>query len=111
MVFPKSLITDSFSIKQVEKAFVKWHMFAEDQNSNIRAHCVGVTSQYHNKTLLAAGTPGFSFQKQLTVGGGFAVNNLWYFLFCDWNTAWTLLYRPINDKQRSQIDKIVKVRL
>ena len=86
-------------------------MSAEDQSSNTNVHCVGVTSQNLTLTFKAAGTPGFSFQKQLTVGGGFAVNNLWYFLFCDWNTAWTLLYEPINDTERAEIDKLVEVNL
>ena len=58
---------------------------------------------------LAAGSPGFAAQDQLTAGQGYGHDNLWYFLFCDWKTAWTLLYKPIEDQERIEIDLIVEV--
>ncbi|CBY11139.1 unnamed protein product [Oikopleura dioica] len=43
-----------------------------------------------------AGTPGFTGNEYFT------------FLFCEWITAWTLMYLPIDEKQRKYIDIIVK---
>ena len=58
--------------------------------------------------ILVAGTPGFAGQWQLG-GEGDNNNNDILYLFCDWNTSWSLIYRPIDEKQRTEIDKIVKV--
>jgi len=58
--------------------------------------------------ILVAGTPGFAGQWQLG-GEGDNNNNDILYLFCDWNTSWSLIYRPINENQRTEIDKIVKV--
>jgi len=41
---------------------------------------------------------------------GYRVRNIFYFLFCKWNTAWTLLYKPINEEEQKTIDAIVKVK-
>ena len=62
-----------------------------------------------NLKFLAAASPGFAIQEQLTSGIGYRHANLWYFLFCDWKTAWTLLYKPIEDQERTEIDTIVEV--
>jgi hypothetical protein len=62
-----------------------------------------------NLYFLVAATPGFAFQAQFTVGNGYEVINLFYFLFCDWNSSWTLLYKPIDENERKIIDEIVKV--
>jgi hypothetical protein len=55
-----------------------------------------------------SGTPGFTGKYQL---GGYGAAKLDYilYLFCDWKTIWSLKYRPIDEKQRQEIDKIVKV--
>jgi hypothetical protein len=58
---------------------------------------------------LVAATPGFAHQDQFTFGDGYEVLNLFYFLFCDWKSSWTLLYAPIDEKERKEIDEIVKV--
>ncbi|CBY37225.1 unnamed protein product [Oikopleura dioica] len=53
-------------------------------------------SKFRNQSTLSAGTPGFTGNEYFT------------FLFCEWKTAWTLMYLPINEKQRKYIDTIVK---
>ena len=58
---------------------------------------------------LAAATPGFAVQGQFTFGAAYRIINLFYFLFCDWKSSWTLLYKPIDEKERKEIDKIVEV--
>jgi len=63
----------------------------------------------YNRFFLAAGTPGFSAQEQFTFGNGYRVMNFMYFLLCNWRTSWTLLYKPIDEKERKEIDKIVDV--
>ena len=35
--------------------------------------------------------------------------NFAVFLCCEWKTAWTLLYKPIDEKERIEIDKIMEV--
>ena len=62
-----------------------------------------------NLYFLAAATPGFADQRQFTFGAGYKVVNLFYFLFCDWKSSWNLLYKPIDEKERKYIDKIVQV--
>jgi len=58
--------------------------------------------------VLVSGSPGFSDQRQLT--GDFGTrNNYFYFLFCDWKTSWSLLYRPIDEKERKKIEEIIQV--
>jgi len=58
--------------------------------------------------VLVSGSPGFSNQRQLTgYYGGEA--NYFYFLFCDWKTSWSLLYRPIDGNEIKIIDKIIQV--
>ena len=64
-----------------------------------------------NLYFLVAATPGFAFQQQFTCGKGYRVTNLYFFLFCDWKSSWTLLYKPIDENERKQIDKIIKVKL
>jgi hypothetical protein len=62
-----------------------------------------------NLYFLVAATPGFANQAQFTFGDGYRVDNIWYFLFCDWKSSWTLLYKPIGEKEQKIIDEIVKV--
>jgi hypothetical protein len=62
-----------------------------------------------NLYFLVAATPGFANQNQFTFGDGYGVHNLYYFLFCDWNSSWTLLYKPIDEIERKIIDETVKV--
>jgi hypothetical protein len=61
-------------------------------------------------SFLAAGTPGFSEQQQLTAStNGYHTTNLFFFLFCDWQTAWSLLYNPFLVNGRVTIDDVLKV--
>jgi hypothetical protein len=46
---------------------------------------------------------------QFLAGDGYKVNNIWYFLFCDWKTGWTLLYKPIVENEGKEVDEIIKV--
>jgi hypothetical protein len=62
-----------------------------------------------NLYFLVAATPGFADQGQFTFGVGYRVDNLFYFLFCDWKSSWTLLYKPIDENERKEIDEIIKV--
>ena len=64
-----------------------------------------------NLYFLVAATPGFAKQPQFTFGRGYEVDNLYYFLCCEWQTGWTLLYKPINENERKIIDEILKVSL
>ncbi|CBY40201.1 unnamed protein product [Oikopleura dioica] len=65
-------------------------------------------SKYRNPNALFSGSPGFSTHFQLTgYYGGEA--NYFYFLFCDWKTSWSLLYRPIDENEREKIDEIIEV--
>jgi len=72
------------------------------------ALCKFLSSNNLNTFILVAGTPGFAEQWQLG-GGGSHKDNDFLYLFCDWNTSWSLIYRSIDEKQRTEIDKIVKV--
>jgi len=58
--------------------------------------------------VLVSGSPGFSKKRQL-IGNYGEEENYFYFLFCDWKTSWSLLYRPIDEKERKIIDKIIQV--
>ena len=58
--------------------------------------------------MLVAGTPGFAGQSQLG-GLGFAKNDYFLYLFCDWKTIWSLNYRPIDEQEKKEIDKIILV--
>jgi len=62
-----------------------------------------------NLYFLVAATPGFAYQWQYTSEGDYLVRNLFYYLFCDWKTGWTLLYKPISENERKEIDEIIKV--
>ncbi|CBY15100.1 unnamed protein product [Oikopleura dioica] len=65
-------------------------------------------SKFRKAAALSAATPGFADQAQFTFGNGYEVLNLFYFLFCDWKSSWTLLYKPIDEKEKKEIDKIVQ---
>jgi hypothetical protein len=62
-----------------------------------------------NLYFLVAATPGFADQRQFARANGYRVTNLFYFLFCDWKTGWTLLYAPFGENERKIIDEIIKV--
>ncbi|CBY10809.1 unnamed protein product [Oikopleura dioica] len=64
-------------------------------------------SKYRDSSALFAGSPGFSYQSQL-IGNNGLEENYFYFLFCDWITTWSLLYRPIDEKERKKINKIIQ---
>ena len=96
-------------MKEVEEAATdRWATAGADPNIGKMLLFVSLFEKSKLK-FLAAGTPGFAYQAQLTTGGGYSVENIWFFLFCDWRTAWTLLFKPIDKKERKEIDKIVKV--
>ncbi|CBY33385.1 unnamed protein product [Oikopleura dioica] len=65
-------------------------------------------SKFRIAASLSAATPGFADQAQFTFGDGYKVINLFYFLFCDWKSSWTLLYKAIDEKEKKEIDKIVE---
>ncbi|CBY31500.1 unnamed protein product [Oikopleura dioica] len=65
-------------------------------------------SKFRHQTALSAATPGFADQAQFTLGDGYEVQNIFYFLFCDWKSSWNLLYKPIDEKEKKEIDKIVQ---
>ncbi|CBY22417.1 unnamed protein product [Oikopleura dioica] len=65
-------------------------------------------SKFRKHAALSAATPGFTTQMQFTIGDGYKVDNLFYFLFCDWKSSWNLLYKPIDEKEKKEIDKIVE---
>ncbi|CBY12552.1 unnamed protein product [Oikopleura dioica] len=65
-------------------------------------------SKFRSSAALFAATPGFAYQAQITIGDGYKVHNLFYFLFCDWKTSWNLLYKAIDEKEKKEIDKIVE---
>ena len=60
--------------------------------------------------ILVAGTPAFATQMQLGGRYGGSRRDYFYFLFCDWETSWNLLFRPIDEKEEKEIDEIVEVR-
>ncbi|CBY15000.1 unnamed protein product [Oikopleura dioica] len=64
-------------------------------------------SKYRDVTALFSGSPGFSNQEQL-IGKFGEEENYFYFWFCDWKTSWSLLYRPIDEKERKKIHKIIQ---
>ncbi|CBY19293.1 unnamed protein product [Oikopleura dioica] len=64
-------------------------------------------SKYRIGWALFSGSPGFSNQNQL-IGNFGNEENYFFFLFCDWKTSWSLLYRPIDEKERKIIDKIIQ---
>ena len=59
--------------------------------------------------ILVAGTPAFARQQQLGAGYEGSGGDYFYFLFCDWETSWNLLFRPIDEKEEKEIDEIVEV--
>ena len=42
-------------------------------------------------------------------GKGYADNDYFLFLFCDWKTIWSLNYRPIDEQEKNEIDKVILV--
>ena len=97
-----------FTKQQEEEDTAKWASQEEEANFNFRLLFVSLFEKL-NLYFLVAATPGFADQAQFTAGDGYRVLNLFYFLFCDWKTAWTLLYKPIDEEERKIIDKIVEV--
>ena len=58
--------------------------------------------------ITVSGTPGFAVEHQLGLRGeteSFYILNL----CCEWRTFWSLKYRPIDERQRQEIDKIIQV--
>jgi hypothetical protein len=108
MEFPKLSILGWFKKELEEADTAKWDTREEEANLDIKKLFVSLFEKL-NLYFLVAATPGFADQGQFTFGDGYRVENLWYFLFCDWKSSWTLLYAPIDEKERKIIDEIVKV--
>ena len=108
MEFPKLSILGWFTKTLEEKDTAKWAAREEEANLKLNLLFVNLFEKLDLYFLVAA-TPGFADHAQFTNGEGYRVDNLWYFLFCDWKSSWTLLYRPIDEKERKIIDEIVKV--
>ena len=108
MEFPKLSILGWFAKKQEEADTGKWDTQEEEANLEIDLLFVSLFEKL-NLYFLVAATPGFADQGQFTNGNGYRVRNLFYFLFCDWKTGWTLLYAPIGENERKEIDEIIKV--
>ena len=108
MEFQKLLILGLFGKKLEEADTAKWA--TQDMEANLEIHLLFVSLfEKLNLYFLVAATPGFAWQGQFTTGEGYFVDNLYYFLFCDWKTGWTLLYKPIDENERKIIDEIVEV--
>ena len=108
MEFQKLSILGWFAKDLEEVDTAKWDTREEAPNLDIIVLFVSLFEKLKLYFLVAA-TPGFAHQAQFTNGIGYLVRNLFYFLFCDWKSSWTLLYKPINEKERKIIDEIVKV--
>ena len=108
MEFQKLSILGWFTKQLEEMDTAKWDTRGEEANLEIKELFVSLFEKL-NLYFLVAATPGFADKGQFTVGDGYQVNNLWYFLFCDWKSSWTLLYKPIDENERKEIDEIVKV--
>ena len=108
MEFPKLSILGWFANQLVEVDTAQWDTREEEANLEIVLLFVSLFEKLKIYLLVAA-TPGFADQAQFTVGTGYQVDNLWYFLFCDWKTGWYLLYAPIDYNERKKIDEIVEV--
>ena len=92
-------------MKQLEEMdTAKWDIREEEANLEINLLFVSLFENFDLYFLVAA-TPGFAYQSQFTFGRGYGVPNLFYFLFCDWKTGWTLLYKPINENEKKEINK------
>ena len=58
-----------------------------------------------------AGSPAFSYGWQ--IGGTYGVgrSHPHILILCEWKTAWTLLFKPIEEKEREIIKKELEVSL
>ena len=108
MEFQKLSTSGWFGKHLEEAATAKWDTREEEPNLQIQLLFVSFFAKLNSYFLVAA-TPGFASQGQFTDGYGYHVLNLFYFLFCDWKTGWTLLYAPIGVNERKEIDEIIKV--
>ena len=55
-----------------------------------------------------AGTPGFASPEQLTgyadkMSDNYSLGRLMIFLFCDWPTAWTGMYKPVTENDLANL--------
>jgi len=103
----KFAILDLLKKELEEKVTGRWDIVEEEANLETTlpfvsfANCLIIC-------FLVSGSPGFSQTRQLIGTAGFE-ENYSYFLFCDWKTSWSLLYRPIDEKERKNIDKKIQV--
>ena len=111
MEFPKFLIMGWYRKILEEADTDEWATHGMEANLDGDVHFVSLFEKLSLHFLVAA-SPGFADQAQFTLrGNGYDVVNLYFFLFSDWKTGWTLLYKPINENERKIIDEILKVSL
>ncbi|CAG5105204.1 Oidioi.mRNA.OKI2018_I69.chr1.g1920.t1.cds [Oikopleura dioica] len=66
-------------------------------------------SRYKDVNNLRAGSAGFCEMDQISSKNGFFNRSIFVFIFCDWQTAWYLLYNPLgSDEHREQVSKFLK---
>jgi hypothetical protein len=56
-----------------------------------------------------AGSAGFAGGQQLGQDGNFNYA-LFIFILCEWNTAWTLLFKPLENGEKEEIKKELQVK-
>jgi len=71
-----------------------------------------IIKHFNHFVFIASGTPGFCSTNQV-IGGKRKKKKddpivsigkrLFFFLFCDWETAWTLLFKPISEEDKANI--------
>ena len=91
-----------------EKATDKWGTQEEGRSLITSIAYVSSLSKNYSIIFIVAGSPGFSQNHQLTGGHGDMSSNIFVFLFCAWKTAWTLLYRPVDEMEYQELENMVK---
>merc|ERR1719223_1116097 len=61
-------------------------------------------SKYRDTKYLYAGSAGFAGGHQLGQGGNFNYA-IFILMLCEWNTAWTLLFKPLENGEKEEIKK------
>ena len=57
-----------------------------------------------------AGSAGFAGGNQLVQDGGFN-SALFFLILCEWNTAWILLFKPLENGERKKIFEELAVKV
>ena len=48
---------------------------------------------------------------QIIGNQGYSVDNIIRFIFCEWKTAWSLLFDPIDEDEKALLDEILEVEI